>query len=75
MESEMTVISLEMKRRIHEADARIGCLETLLGTWVAYCDQSDEGREFNELNPLHVLLRDTRTALGKHSAHIEGEKK
>ncbi len=57
------VIPMGVKRRVIEADARIERLEKLLHTWVAYCDQSGEGREFNELNPLHVLLRDTREAL------------
>lgn len=64
----MTVISLAVKRRIHEADARIFQLEKLLETWVAYCDQAGEGQPFDELNPVHVLLRDTRSALGKESA-------
>jgi hypothetical protein len=61
----MTVISLEVKRRIHEADARIGRLERLLSMWAGYCDQAGEGHPFDELNPVHVLLRDTREALGK----------
>jgi hypothetical protein len=62
------VIPLETKRRIIEADARIERLEKLLRTWVAYCDQAGEGRPFDELNPVHTLLRDTRTALGEEVA-------
>lgn len=57
------VIPLLTKRRIIQADARIQILENLLRTWVGYCDQAGEGTPFDELNPVHVLLRDTKSAL------------
>lgn len=62
----MSVIDLDVKRRILQADARVVQLEKLLSTWVAYCDQSGVSAEpFSAMNPLHTLLRDTRAALAK----------
>jgi len=59
----VSVIDMGMRRRVLESDARVERLEKLLATWVAYCDQAGEGREFDELNPVHLLLRETRNAL------------
>jgi len=59
----MSQIPLQVKKRIHEADARILRLEGLLQKWLSYCAQAGAEHELDELNPVHALIIETRAAV------------